>query len=563
MRGHLKINRVLAFRLFLGLAAAAIVLLMGAAGWLKRLEFLNNDSYVDLREKKASDPRIIIVEISDYDIARIGRWPWQRTWFAALSRALTEWGARSVYFDIVCSEHASEEEDAVFEEAIRESRNVYLPMAFMQDSLDTRKAFLPLERFSRHARGVGAINIFPDKDGILRRIPLVFPSDKQLYFQAGALLAMDYAGLAFRDWNERELVIGSGERTISVPLENSRFMHINWLGRWENTFRHYSILDILAEYQNRKEGKPPAFDISNFEGSICLVGVTSLGLYDIKATPVQPEYPAVGIVATVVDNILNNDFLRTVPWRVTALCVLFLCLVIALVTTGNSPHGEVLFLLLMSVACFYIGLMLFGRGYFLNSYLLILGMLLAYSVTELYNFYAAVREKQRLLHMAVTDGLTGLYNINYFKVAVETEILLVRADPHKSFSVIMCDIDHFKAVNDTLGHQVGDAMIKEIADALKASVRAADVAARYGGDEIIILLRGAGSQGCRICAEKLRQNVETMASKKQGPESKVTLSVGFATYRKNDTAESIIKRADEGLYKSKQGGRNRISTVED
>jgi diguanylate cyclase (GGDEF)-like protein len=165
--------------------------------------------------------------------------------------------------------------------------------------------------------------------------------------------------------------------------------------------------------------------------------------------------------------------------------------------------------------------------------------------------------------MSVTDGLTGLFNIRYFKMLLETELMTAKSDPNKKFSVIMTDADHFKKFNDTYGHQVGDLVLKSLSTVLKSSVRGMDIVARYGGEEMIILLRGSSLKDGLGIAEKVRRNTESCIVRDEKSSYKVTISVGISTFRPDDTVDTIVKRADDGLYKAKEGGRNRVATVEE
>ena len=126
----------------------------------------------------------------------------------------------------------------------------------------------------------------------------------------------------------------------------------------------------------------------------------------------------------------------------------------------------------------------------------------------------------------------------------------------------MSDVDHFKHFNDTYGHQVGDLVLREVAEGLKACVRSSDVVARYGGEEMIVLLRGASLENGLVVAEKLRKSVEGRVVKDENNTYQVTVSLGVATFRAADTEESVIKRADAGLYKAKNAGRNQVATEE-
>ncbi len=166
----------------------------------------------------------------------------------------------------------------------------------------------------------------------------------------------------------------------------------------------------------------------------------------------------------------------------------------------------------------------------------------------------------QLREMAITDGLTGLYNYRYFKEQLIHEV--DRAARHnESFSLIMLDIDHFKHYNDTHGHLAGDKVLKELARLLRDNVRKIDVAARYGGEEFALILVQTPHQASGVVARKLQTLVQEFpfAYGEQQPEGRLTISMGVSTYPEDGaTAEQLIAVADRRLYRAKAEGRNRV-----
>ncbi len=156
--------------------------------------------------------------------------------------------------------------------------------------------------------------------------------------------------------------------------------------------------------------------------------------------------------------------------------------------------------------------------------------------------------------LSVTDGLTGLFNHKHLMQTLGTE--MARAQRHKHpLSVLMIDVDHFKQYNDRFGHQLGDKLLADIAALFKRSTRSIDYAARYGGDEFLLLLHEVGSSDAVMLADRVRAAV---ADATFGPgDHKVTVSIGVASYPEHgETAEAVIASADAGLYKAKRSGRN-------
>lgn len=166
---------------------------------------------------------------------------------------------------------------------------------------------------------------------------------------------------------------------------------------------------------------------------------------------------------------------------------------------------------------------------------------------------------QQSVSMAVTDGLTRLYNRHYLDTHLKN---LVRqsVEQKRSLSVVIMDMDHFKSVNDTYGHNVGDEVLKSLAGVIVNTIRSADLAARYGGEEFVVLMPETDAVRAYEAAERLRKAVESNPFFVTHPDSplKKTVSIGYATMHENDTPDSLLKRADEGLYEAKNGGRNKV-----
>lgn len=164
-------------------------------------------------------------------------------------------------------------------------------------------------------------------------------------------------------------------------------------------------------------------------------------------------------------------------------------------------------------------------------------------------------EEEALKAQAVTDGLTGLYNRRYFEESLQREVQ--RAERYaRPLSLLFCDVDDFKAVNDRHGHPYGDTALRELARLLEKETRASDLVCRYGGEEYALLLPETGKAGALVAAEKLRRIAETGGA---GP-ARLTLSFGVASYPEDaKTGPDLVQRADEALYRAKRAGKNRVS----
>ncbi len=169
-----------------------------------------------------------------------------------------------------------------------------------------------------------------------------------------------------------------------------------------------------------------------------------------------------------------------------------------------------------------------------------------------------------LEHMASTDPLTRLYNRRVFLGWCERELLRSQRS-EVPFSLLMLDLDHFKRVNDSFGHQVGDEMLCAAVEKMQHSVRGIDVLCRWGGEEFAVLLPNASVEATRIVAERIRQNVQTVPLPTllgaAGPNElpRLSVSIGAATYRNpEDSISAMLRRADQAMYEAKHAGRNRV-----
>jgi diguanylate cyclase (GGDEF)-like protein len=160
---------------------------------------------------------------------------------------------------------------------------------------------------------------------------------------------------------------------------------------------------------------------------------------------------------------------------------------------------------------------------------------------------------ERLERAATSDALTGLPNRLSFQSTLTRE--LRRAERYGSmFSLVMMDIDWFKRINDTRGHQAGDATLVEVARLLASAMRDTDLCARWGGEEFVVLLVGTPLAGAKIAAERLRKEIADGFSASGG----VTCSFGVSEFRRGDGDASLVARADAALYRAKTTGRNRV-----
>jgi diguanylate cyclase (GGDEF)-like protein len=178
---------------------------------------------------------------------------------------------------------------------------------------------------------------------------------------------------------------------------------------------------------------------------------------------------------------------------------------------------------------------------------------------------SAISIKNAMLHAeikrkSITDGLTGLFNHKHFQERFDHELRRTLRSK-KPISLFLMDIDFFKKINDTYGHQAGDEVLRHVSGVLKGALREIDIPARYGGEEFAAVLVETDKKSAVMTAERLREELAASLIRAEGHEIRITASFGVASYPLDaDTKDEIIGKADKALYHAKQNGRNMVVT---
>ena len=169
---------------------------------------------------------------------------------------------------------------------------------------------------------------------------------------------------------------------------------------------------------------------------------------------------------------------------------------------------------------------------------------------------------QALYNMAIYDPLTGAFNKRYFAERIDQEVAFARRH-RQPLSLLILDIDHFKTINDTYGHHIGDEVLQQLAQHISTTLRAEDIFSRFGGEEFVVLMRDTTADEALVVAERLRVGVEALRILANGQCIQLTISLGLATTAIGHQCSSmdLFSRADKLLYMAKNSGRNRIGFV--
>lgn len=260
---------------------------------------------------------------------------------------------------------------------------------------------------------------------------------------------------------------------------------------------------------------------------------TGFGLYIIAMTPV---------VFYMHFSLKNNSVNQTFVIGICAMLAFITCRILSWETRAPYPIDDryALYLYIFNSICTF-SMLLFFSMMFLRE------MKRSHDDLE--------EENAKLDAMASHDALTGLYN----RRSMDT--FLKKADVSgKTFSIIMCDIDDFKKVNDTYGHEAGDVVLKNVSRVISSSLREGDYVCRWGGEEILILATGTSLASAAMAAERIRRNIENTDNVSDDTHIKCTITVGAAESSEATSISDVINLADERLYKGKKSGKNRVIT---
>ncbi len=564
----------------LAITFSLIVILLYHFDVFERLELLTLDYRFILRHPKSQPSKIVFIDMAEDSVDAIGRWPWPRRWHATLIKALSSWRPKAIAFDVIFSEPQEDTtDDLAMEEAIRESGVVYLPFSY---NLDTQKLkylyrgegidskYEPLPAFQEYMKGTGHINAMPDLDGILRRAPAIITYKDKTTYQFGMKIGFDVLGAKDADISflpDRHIILfktGYSDKFMKVPLDRDNQLIINWQGRWGEIFKHYSYVDVIRSYALLKEDKPPLVDLNVFRDKICIIGLTAAGLTDIKPIPIQNAYPAVGLNAMVVNSIVNNDFISEASRKADIFLIVLISILVTFYLSTLRPLSGIIFAIIGMVSYAVFSALLFCLfNLSVVTFYPIAAIFISYSLTAAYTQVLQSVERARLFKQATRDGLTHLYNVRHFNLLLEAEFRNVSLYKFRRLSLIMSDIDNFKHINDTYGHQAGDVILREVARTLESNCRQMDVVARYGGEEFIIMLAGAGTKEAFDVAEKIRSAVENKKFKFKNETYYATIYIGVAEFSNEKNKDELIEKADKALYRAKQEGKNRVCAYSD
>jgi len=331
-------------KISIALVILALVAFFLDPNFLRFMELKALDLRMVSRGPLPTSGQVVIATVDEKSLSEIGRWPWSRSMTAKLVDSLKEYGAKAVGFDIVFAEpeqSTGPSADAILAKSVKDAKNVSLGYFFHTSMKDVEflseeyinasgsliagsmysmvrvkghdgdynliKAHAPvpsIKEIAESGENSGYFNAFPDPDGVIRWSPLVIKFQDNFYYSLPIALLMQYLDYPMIVLNMAEFgVDGITLGDLRIPTDESGRLLINYLGP-AKTFPHYSISDLIA-------GR---ISPDLVKDKIVVVGATATGIYDLRVTPFSPVYPGVELHATVVENILQGNFLEQSAW---------------------------------------------------------------------------------------------------------------------------------------------------------------------------------------------------------------------------------------------------------
>ncbi len=392
------------------------------------IEYRLFDLMLRLRSPQPVSKDVVIIFIGDDTVQTLGAWPLTRDYYVSLIQILTEFEARIIAFDLLFAEHDSREEkfdDALAAVAAQNGR-VYLPYYLLThanapvvvsepvsstpfeftgvEAIPTQQlnfpiasdGIFPISELRTASHGMGHINVHLDSDGIIRRHPLFINYNNALYPSLGLVVACNFLGRSQNDIRiqpDHTVEIDAGHR---IPMDNRGNVLINFTGPLSE-FENYSLLQVLQSYKQYSLGQKPFIPLETFKDKIVVIGMTATGATDFNPTPISALYPLVGTQATVISNILTNNYLRyAAGWVSFSEIMLVVGLLTGLLTRLRLPAAVGLTALLV-IAVAGIHFWLVNRqGVYLNFVPVLSTILLSLIGQSIYLFQLEFLNRERM-----------------------------------------------------------------------------------------------------------------------------------------------------------------------
>lgn len=555
-------------------------------GFISEIESNSFDFRQNIISKyKTPNKNIKIIAIDDatyeYIMDKYGSWPITRQVWSDVIEYIEQGEPKNIIFDMLFIKPNLNDiaADRALINSVKKHDNVYLSMNFdnyndkirQSKQLDDKfklklekgrlvdnpyvtfiNSRTVMEELSDVTDNIGSINVTRDTDGIIRNVTPIFRYKNDYYPNLSLKVVMDMLGVDRVSIVDNSIIL---DENHSIPLDVTQRAILNWYGK-RHTYEHIPLWELLTAKREKDVNYP-----KKFKDKIIYIGTTATSLSDIKSVPTESHLAGVELHATFLNNIFDNNFIKRISVKVEFLISIFLSLMVGyVVLKTTSVFKTILFLIVSLIAytAFSVYLMMI-HNIWISVVLPYISMITIFILTYCEKYILKSKDYEQTYKLAVTDGLTQLYNHRYFQEQMINNVNAFKRYGIK-FSLILIDIDFFKKFNDTYGHQSGDCVLKQVANILKKNSRTSDIACRYGGEEMAIILTNTNKEEAIITANKIcsavRNNKFILAN---GEKVNVTISLGVATVEEDgEKPQEIIEYSDKCLYIAKENGRNQV-----
>ena len=538
---------------------------------------------------------IVIIAIDDgsyeYILDKYGEWPIKRNVYSKIIERVEQNKPKAIIFDLmfIKSFKSDSAADNNFAQTMSKYSNIYTAINFDNQTSDVRTPIVLPERLAVNLKNnskridiekdfgfsncrailpqiinsktkIGMININRSQDGIIRQVPVMSYYNGQFYPHLTLMAGLDL----MNDNVIKDYVIDKNDSLIAgntqIPLTNSGEVVLNWYGPSLRTYKNIPFHKLIKSIEGDS-----SIEQYDFKDKIVFVGTTASSLFDTKSVPIDKIYPGVEIHATYMNNLLDNSFIKKSSVTVNTIILVLLILTVSfIVFKSTSAVFATTSTVLLAAAYYLVSYYVMSMfNLWIEVVVPLFVTLITFAVSYLAKYLLKSRDFEYQYKLATTDGLTELYNHRYFQDTLKKQIDISKRYEHE-FSLIIIDIDYFKKFNDTYGHQIGDSVLKIVAQVLKRNTRATDYVCRYGGEEMSIILPQTSKDEAMVNAQRICEAVaKTPLKINNNTEVNITISLGVSVFpHDGETSQKLIACADKALYYAKEHGRNQVGLNE-
>jgi diguanylate cyclase (GGDEF)-like protein len=497
----------------------------------------------------------VVIAIDDESNRRMDlQWPWSREVYSRALAHLADLRPAVVAMDFVLIGRGPEpDSDRALAETLKKLPNLVLASYFTASG----EFFGTHPVFSGGAQATGFVNHYISSDDVIRLGNVVWDHGGKTLYAFAVETAYRFLGLNPRDWVQPypDRVRfglpepgGTAVRFREATVEAQSTIWISYRYRDSD----FKIIPFWRLYENRIEP-------SEIAGKLVLLGTTASVFHEIHPSPFG-MIPGVLIQANYTLQFLEGDFIRRMP-RIVEFCLALLgLLLIALTRSRRQQIARFFCTSLFSLSILALSLALFiGANLILDTLSILFIVSAAYGIFTGYQLLTAYMENRELEHEVNHDNLTDLYSARYFQIKAGRIFDEFRQE-NRELCYAMMDVDNFKKINDNHGHDAGNAVLKAVGGAIKNNTRRHDLAARFGGDEFVVLFLDAGIEAVKMNLERIRSEVRAIKLSGDASVPEVTLSIGVASSRHPDvkSADDLLHFADGAMYRVKKDQRDGI-----